>query len=122
MKIRKIAKIVTFLAVFSWFCASLLGLHSHIPLDGSPATLDSSFFKDSLDDSYGHKASPHVDTGSNTTPAKNLNLAVLLIAGLVILLLLQQGYFKTPLILSFHPQTAQGLRPPLRAPPASLTA
>ncbi len=122
MKVRNIAKIVTFAALFSWFCAGLLGLHSHIPLDGSPATLDSSFFKESLADSYGHKASPHVDTESNTTPAKNLNLAVLLIAGLVILLLTQQGYFKTLLILSFHPQTNQGLRPPLRAPPRQITA
>jgi len=122
VKIRKIAKIVTFVALFSWFCAGLLGLHSHIPLDGSPATLDSSFFKDSLDDSYGHQASPHVDTDSNTTPAKNINLAVLLIVGLVILLLIQQGYFKTPLLLSFYPQTTPGLRPPLRAPPTSLFA
>ncbi len=122
VKIRKIAKIVTFAALFSWFCACLFGLHSHIPLDGSPATLDSSFFKDSLDDSYGHKASPHVDTGSNTTPAKNLNLVILLIVGLVILLSIQRGFFRTPLVLSFHPQVPQGLRPPLRAPPTSLPA
>lgn len=122
MKVRKIAKIVTFTALFSWFCAGLLGLHSHIPLDGGPATLDSSFFKDSLADSYGHKTSPHVDTESNTTPAKNLNLTVLLIAGLIILLFNRQGYFKTPLILSLHTLTTQGLRPPLRAPPPLLTA
>jgi hypothetical protein len=122
VKIRKIAKIVTFVALFSWLCASLFGLHSHIHLDGSPATLDSSFFKDVLDDSYGHKANPHVDTDSNTPPAKNLNLAVLLIAGLVILLLIQQSYARTTPTISFHPQTAQSLRPPLRAPPASLPA
>lgn len=122
VKIRKIAKIVTFAALFSWFCACLFGLHSHIPLDDSPATLDSSFFKDSLDDSYGHKASPHVDTGSNTTPAKNLNLVILLVAGLVILLSAGRGFFRAPPELSLPPQALQGLRPPLRAPPASLIA
>lgn len=113
---------MTFAALFSWFCAGLLGLHSHIPLDGSPATLDSSFFKDSLDDSYGHKVNPHVDTESNTTPTKNINFAILLIVGLVILLLGQQRYSRITLALSFYPQQTYGLRPPLRAPPTSLPA
>lgn len=122
MKTRKLAKIVTFAALFSWLCAGLFGLHSHIPLDGSPATLDSSFFKDSLDDSYGHKASPHVDTDSNTTPAKNINLAVLLIVGLVILLPVQRPSFRIATVISFYPQQTYGLRPPLRAPPSSLPA
>lgn len=122
VKIPKTAKIVTFLALFSWLCAGLLGLHSHIPLDGGPATLDTSLFKDALDDSYGHKSSPHVDSESSPSPAKNLNLAILLIAGLVILAPLLQGFFRNPLTLSFHPQAPQGLRPPLRAPPRSLAA
>lgn len=118
MKIRTLARIVTFAALFSWFCAGLLGLHGHIHLDGSPATLDSSFFKDALDDSYGHKANPHVDADSNSAPAKNLQFAILLIAGFVILLHSLQGRPRVNLPDSYvFPSAICGLRPPLRAPP-----
>ncbi len=122
MKIHTFAKIVTFAALFSWLCAGLLGLHSHIPLDGGPATLDASLFKDALDDSYGHESNPHVDSETSPSPAKYLNLAILMIAGLVILAQALKGFLRSPLTISFHPQAPQGLRPPLRAPPRPLTA
>lgn len=122
MKTRTASKLLTFVALISWLCAGLMGLHSHIHLDGSPATLDSSFFKDALDDAYGHKANPHVDTDSNSTPAKNLNLAILVFAGLMMLLFFRADFSHALPWASPSIPAPTGLRPPLRAPPASAAA
>lgn len=118
MKIRTSAKLLAIAALLSWLLASLLGLHSHIPLDGSPATLDASFFKDALDDSYGHQANPHVDGESNSAPAKSIHFELFLLAGFVILLLVRQGYSRARPDSPVHLPDPNGLRPPLRAPPA----